>query len=628
MRHTVRSNTSSIPQLLVLLISVVLAYSPAHALPALVVKSVARELSALGSPRPSKAGIEAVRSYVAQSSSSTVSRGMELLLRPSLRTLASRVRQAAERIKIDGSDRDWKPSSLIISDDSTNAQPIDDQKAMGNFAPSDDLKSFGCLTDAKYLYCTFKPAGLPKRGSPFHYRINLLSPDAKLIYAIVWSSWGNVIQEWDRNTNSFVRNLSTRKVLFSRRKVFEARVPLRLLPKLPPLARLEAATWHEHKNLYDSYYSREPLLTPSTYRNYALELLAHYGAAGALRPNDPFPLSQALVDAFPYSIADAPTKAEIIADGLRMLDQVAPSTAYSFDRQKKLQELDFDELLTWSDRSLMYGSDDMRWKFRNSLSANDGQMNLDIYHFVFMQPETLATARELLARHNLLVAGDLTLTARTIEAWLQTIWKYRSDGGVIEDACVHNPGYWCEVLAAYQDEIANNQTIITWIGSDPVYKWRTMSSAFFMNYLNDTGFYYGNCGDTTVIGLAFGKALGLPVIHIHYDTIVNGTQAPVHSFPAYFSSATNRYLPFSPGNNGIQDWKLSGDTGDLVYYYLEMPVISSRFRRDYGKFAEAAWTFSSNQCANLLTPAAWPSVNYDGVEAEAVKQCLMGRMDS
>ena len=577
--------------------------------------------------RPSPAARENIRRYVASSSNPSIQEGLSLLLHPALKIYQKQAAAAAKRMKVDGLENDWAATRVVKQDDVGDLQPIDQSLPMAPYAETEDVASSGCFLTAKYLYCMIKPVVMPANGTPYHFRINLCSSDVKIVYALVWTNTGNVIQEWDTISGGFLYNVPPIKAKFKKRAIFEARIPRALLPRLSTVRYLQGASWLELKNVFDgSWHSNFLTSIEDRYYNYSLELFARYAEIALLTPDNPLYIAQALTDAFPYRLGDSITKGEVIADGLAMIDQAVLSEQYQFEGQAKLSQLPFTHLLAWADRSLIHGTDNMAWKFRHSLDANGEKISSEVYHFLFLQPETLVQARELLSRYNLLQPA-LADTTRGIEAWLQSIWKYRSDGNVIEDACEHQGGYWCDVMREYQEEIAQNRIVIATIGFDEIFKWSNMSASYQMRSILDYGLYYGNCGDTTAIGLAFGKALGLPVIHIHYDSLVNGQQTAIHSFPNYYSSSADSYLPFSAGYNGLPPWKLSGLPEDRIYYYLELPIAGAFWDPDIGIFPGAVWGHSTNVCPSTVTTAEWDAVNRQGVSAEQMRACLAASFD-
>ena len=176
-----------------------------------------------------------------------------------------------------------------------------------------------------------------------------------MVYAIVWSSSGNGIQEWDGNGN-FIEYVPIGKSKFAAKDVFEAKIPRRLLKHLPPLCLVQGVVYNEERNGLDTKldaaleYSQDDLMKCSS-----LEVLFRYAEKSELTADEPVVLAQAIADGFIYRIADSETKKLIVGDGLAMVEESRQAFRQQFTGQQLTPKLPFRFLLHWANRVAMHG---------------------------------------------------------------------------------------------------------------------------------------------------------------------------------------------------------------------------------------------------------------------------------
>ncbi len=313
--------------------------------------------------------------------------------------------------------------------------------------------------DKNNIYTMIEPFGLPSSGESFHYRLNILNSDYTLLYALVWTECGNVIQLWEDGV--FINNIDMGESIFAEGNVYEAVVPVSILIELPEFFYVEPAVWHDHKNSWDDIWTgNQETSIEQEYNHYSLEILCSYAEEITLSDYGLLPIALALSEGYIYKMVQPELKQRVINDGIEMIRQADKSLSYSFGRQEQIKDLDLAALLVWANRSTMYGG-------YNSLGYNfysaDGKLNVDAYEFMVLQPELLDKCRILIEQNNLLDTNSLENTIYNIETWLINIQKYRrvnfDDIVELYEAYPDNP-YFENMYEESLWELNNNKTII------------------------------------------------------------------------------------------------------------------------------------------------------------------------
>lgn len=551
--------------------------------------------------------------YVSQSSSPVVHEGLSRLLEKDRHSELVKLKRAAKRIRIDGSAREWRTKNFKVNDQWDEWYPINTSKPIRKKRAEFDTLSYGFVSNGRYLYLMSKPRKMPRRGEYYHV-INLMNSSSGVFYSIAWTNNGNYINEFRTSDNSWIRAFVPKGMRSVKGRVFEARVPLRALNKLPEYYHPSSVAWDETNNAYNQIWSLSPHSSLSEkYKNYALELFARYAESAVLSPDDPLPVAQALADAHIYRMGTASVRDMVVSDGILMFDEARKTTDYSFSNQEKLKQLSLDQIILWSNRTYLYAIQNIPWKFREVLSKNGERLTEEIYRFLFLDPAVFDEVHALIATHNLIVPGDLPATLWKIEETVANTQHYRASLDFLKNIAERiGTEYWWQIYEEAKFEEENNLNVITEVNGVPIYKSWNYSASFQIKYFNEHGAHYGDCGDVTIISLAIVKALGIPALHIHYDLIDDNLHQAIHSFPAYYSSATNLYLGFRTGYNIVWDWIKSGREGIKVLYYYDLPV-DEWFSLFYIKplVGTKIWS-ASNQKVAVISMEEWESYNSGG----------------
>lgn len=557
--------------------------------------------------------------YALQSTKPALQDGLRVLLKTErhLQAKYRKLKKQISRIVIDGSARDWKNLDLLHTDLLNDSTEIDTDETAGVAQASDDLKRWGLIVDEKFIYGFFEPVVSPRSGEEYHYRINLFNDKWEILYAIVWTSSSNVIQEWDGQGN-FVRYLSLSGVSFAKGQVFEARLPRRLLPGLLFANGIQAVVWHEFKNRVDSHTVLPGALSlKDSYRNTSVELLAQYAKRGALEINDPLPVALALTDGYLYKRADISLKEEIVTDGVGILNEAKTSQNYSFPGQEKLTDLSLEALLFWANRMVIYGGYGDLDYYMTSM----GRFNQAAYHFLAVQPETLRQARELIIQLGLLDQDDLEATVKNIQQWLWSINKYRRYYfSAIEEMYRNNPDN-PSIRQIYEEslyELQHNLTDVTEVNGVPINKGTIFSPSFQIPYAAQNGLFYGNCVDVAAMAITIYKSLGITAFPIAYGSVNNGIYNEYHTIAYYYSSLHRQWLNFEVGTDSSA---LLSD--DLILTQINRPQIGAYWSLIEYDLGPVKSTLSSRITPQLFSNQDWNLRYQQGYSHAEVRELVL-----
>ena len=580
--------------------------------------------------RPSVLAKERIRNYVLYSSSVQVQEGLAMLLQPNIKRARLQMKRAKRRLRVDSKLNDWRRLGLpLIADSQNDMLPIAAGSNPGPYRRSDDIRTAGVFVSDRDIYFVIRLFSKPKEEARFYYALNLFTPDARLLYTVSWAPEGFFIQEFKPATGERVRwRWAGAGTVQGRGRVFEGKIALGQFPKLPRHFWVEALSWSEARNAYDSlFFQNSQSRAEERCYNYALELFVRYAERTELEANNPIAVAQAVTDAYLYRMGDSEVRELAVEDGIRSMGQLVEIENSALFGTPPIRELDLAQILVWTNRSLYYAVNSSKWKLRSSLNASGGVFTKELYEHLFLRPHVLEQARTIIERNDLLVANDLPASLRKIEAYLQTIWKYRATLDFIERLYKWDP---VSFAGLYQDilyEEQNGLTNIAAVGLDSIKKYWNQSAGFQTAYILEHDFYYGNCGDTSVIAWAMGKALGVPTIHQHYNVTADGGYLQgVHSFPAYYSHQQNRYLGFSAGNNRVFDFALSGNGTDRVAYYTEAPIVTSLWELYGQPYLNSWWHQPLNACGQIVSLDGWQEINEKGVPAESIAECIRNQL--
>ncbi|MCP4137184.1 MAG: hypothetical protein GY754_39815 [bacterium] len=600
--------------LALLLVCILINSSPSPAANKDLLIKIKKAITSLKGYHPSPKTLSAVNVYISKSSSPVIRQGLPLLLEPELHKKLLRSESIIKDLKIDGLIDDWESSKLIISDTAKDLVPINKSKATGRYKQHEDLKRYAGIMDDEYLYCMVDAFSRPKKGQKFHYRINLVNSNTKLMYAVIWTNFGNFIQQWNPKTGAFIKNINIKNSIIIRKDVCEAKVPLSILKGLPESFYIEPVSWNEKNNTYDHHWTNI-LYRPVSkeYNRSSLEVFCRYAEKGVLTPNDPLPLAQAITEGYIYKMAHRSIKDLVIRDGIAMIREAK--------RHKELKDLGLAPLLAWCSRAIMYGGYN---RFGFYMYAKNGSINKEAYEFMVLSPKTLNRCRSIMKKNNLVVKENIRATANKVETWLErSINKYRRyNFSDIAELYNSDKNYWETVYRESLDEKNTGRTNITSINGKKINKGIVFSPNFQVNYIHKNGYFYGNCVDVTTIAMSFYKALGVPALHVCYGSIAKKFHKEIHSFPVHFSSRENKWFNFSRGGNTLYSWALKGSTPLKVFYYINMPQSGSSWNHFERSFMGNKMSLSSRACPEIVSVKKWQRLNRNGFSVEKISRCL------
>ncbi len=606
-------------------LAAVCAGHDAGALPFSPLESSIKELHR----RPSLAALNNLKNYIRKSTSSRMRNGINFMAKQRMRSKVRRLKRADKAIRINGRTADWRRKGIRIYQDTSNDLFAIDSATPVKYSKTDDIQRAAVLTSDGAISFMIEPLAMPAKGRKFYYALNLFTHEAGVLYLLSFTDSGFWLQEYDPAGNKWVRSdLNPGGCISAGRNAVEVKVPFRLLRKLPRHFYVQAVSWDEARNAYDTLFFQSTLSRRSEeYYNYALDLLVQYAERAALPPDNPLPLAQAVVDSYWYRMGNAAVKERIINDGIAMLDEIQKASQYEFPGQEKPLNLPFEHLLVWANRSLYFSMNNPKWKVQKTLNATGGVFTEEMYEHFVLAPAVLDQARAYAAEQDLLKEGDLAGTMRAIETHFSTVWKYRAPLDFIEMLYRFSPEWYGQLYFEVVEDYGTNGTVITRVGSDDVVKWWNQSAPFQLGFVREYGYFFGNCGDAAVLSAAVGKALGIPSIHTHYDVVApnNGVNA-VHSFAAYYSSGQNRYLGYRRGDNRIFEFATAGLSSFQVRYINETPIVTPLWNISSDRFHGQEFYQPSNTCAAIAAPEAWEDMNRNGMDAAAIERCIHGQL--
>ncbi|MFA6432134.1 MAG: hypothetical protein WCV91_07140 [Candidatus Margulisiibacteriota bacterium] len=584
---------------------------------------ISQAINDLKGYKPTQSAKDKVVNYFSQDQTQWKNVGRKIILRLNESIQKSAAANIKADIKLDGEDADWIKAGAVISDPSGDVGELDKTADKGVFQPLDDIVGYGFTADNNNLYFMLKPAAMPTDRDYYDYNINLLSLTGKMLYKICWRMYENSISYYDED-NQLMGNVPDNSgSVFIKKNVFEAKVPKKILKDLPSNFYIEAMSNHYHRNAADLACNEliyGSLASLKNENNYSLELFCKYAEKIDLDPNDPFPLAQAIVDAFPYKMVTGDVKEEVVNDGLAMIAEAKGANKYNYSGQKRLSERGFENILLWADRGIGLSYQDPIFKFYSSLPKSGGKYNKEVYEFLFLTPKSLALCRQMVEKNGLLVPGNISATCDNIQKWLQKKEDYRADDFFLGKLFAYDPKKYSGIYYAYKND---DKPCITTIGDDEILKWTNQSASFQVGYLYKNGVYFGNCVDVAVVSSAFAKSIGISPIIFHYDSILDNDQETIHTFPAYYDSNANLYRCFIKGENIVQGWAKKGSKVINVGYSIEVPITwpywNIRAKKLYGYNGD----FSSNVYPAKVSEADWEKIDNVGLSAERVKNLLL-----
>lgn len=561
--------------------------------------------------------LEEVLMYQKNSSTATMTTGFDLILEKDADEKLVADKRQLGTIKVDGKIDDWSKTDLMLSDQEYDPESIVWEEMSEAPVDSDDIKSYGYIMDKDFLYVYIEPKAMPGRGERYNYRINLNSANTNWMhYAIVFNNRGTSIEEYNPETEEFVRNITKNGSVFAKRNIFEAKISLKKLTKLPYSFNVSAIVYHDWKNIVDYAYDEGRLAQSinEKYKKVALEILCQYAVDMELIPDDPLPLAQAISDSFWYKLADKETKQEMISDGVTLIAMAeAAQDKYNFHGQKKFAEMDFETVLALANRAVMSGSYNY-WQFY--LDKN-GRLNKEAYDFNLIQPETLEYAESIVASQGLLVEGDLDKSINQIEIYLTQMQKYRRYR--FEDIehlynSYPDDSAWEQIYQESLAERANNDVNITSINNINVNKGDNFSASFQVKYLHDYGYYFGNCVDVAATAVAFYRSLGVPALPITYGAMSDAYYYEIHTFPVYYAGVDNRWYNYQHSKNPIWDFAKNEYIKDYnIFYFILLPQSHGFWSLRYEDFQFNKMLQNSRRGAAIVSEEEWNIMNEQGI---------------
>ena len=532
--------------------------------------------------RPNERALKSIKKYLKGASGSrhkrlNLDKAVALLCEDGADESSLALERELSSIVVDGRPNDWLSTSFVDEDNLEDTRPIKKEKPSGQADGCDDLSRFGFAQSEKDLFLFFEPKALPKSKAQFHYRINFINDKGRIVFAVLWTSKGNFIQQWNVDDGSFLRHVPLAEAHFAVGTVYEARVPKVLLPALPQKYLVQAVVWHEFKNRLDALNGTFRLPPGKECCKHSLALFCRYAEKGYL-DGDLDLLAQAIVDGHLYGMAEnEKLKERIVRDGFEFQQELDKGHRL-YPEKLCLPKGEYDlacQLVLASRQGIYGGYND----FGYPLAVN-GKLTQEAYEFMIMQPRTLPLCRQLLKKNELVVKGHLLKTINNIERWLSEVIKYRRYRCAdIEELARYNPKSpkWQRLAKTVRLEEKHNRQYITKVGAHKIHKGVNWSATFQVNFLLRNNFFYGNCVDVTTVALAIHKAMGVPSLHICFGPISLGHYREQHSFPMWFSHEDERWYSFNRQGNVPAKWMERAGRKNDVYFYINGPQMGSRW---------------------------------------------------
>lgn len=510
-------------------------------------------LKETGEQLPSSDVLTKIQTYLTESNSPGFETAFQKMLDKDLIAKVEAGAAKADSIVVDGEPDDWKGSGFLVTGKASFGV-IDKTKAAATPAPEDEIVAYGFVQSDGVIYCMVQPKRMPAAGEAYHYRVNLMEGNA-MLYAVVWSSDGNVVQVWNPRTGSQVNSMSDTSFRFVSGSCFEARIPVARLSQLPDRYRTVAASWMEAHNIYSSLWKSDldgPLQCAE--QGLPVDLLVQYAQRIPLESDDPDPMLLATNESLIYRLAGVELRGRIIQDGLAFLDAIRAVPLPS----------DVDLRRNLLDRSGIYGAHETNGFFL----LPDGSMSAESYAFMFLNSECISLARKLIAEKRFDRDASTRGKIAAIEGWLWKVEKYRLDNiEGIEEYCRAQPNneFFKRAYRESLAELKEKEVNITTVDGETVNKGCVWSAPFQLHYLATHGFFYGNCIDVATVAQLFYKALGVPSVTVTYGTIIDDRRTQIHTFPLWYSAEDRLWHAFQTGGNDVPH-----ETTTLVnvYYYL------------------------------------------------------------
>lgn len=567
-------------------------------------------------PKLTKKQEAKIKRYLSQNTSSTIKKGLKLLLEKKLDKKLIKAKNIISNFKIDGKISDWKHTGLIKKDDKNDTLPIDKKKDEPKTKGIDDLKSYGFIMDENYIYTMVKPYKMPAKNETYHYQMNLVNQKGHIIYVIFWTSQGNYIQEWNPATGKYVKDHYLPDSIFAKKNIFEAKIPIAKLINLPYFFAAEGIVWHEHRNKYD-YSWQTPFEQPieELYKKASADLFFEYTKKIKLKINDPFPVVQALTDGFVYKFANNNIKQRVINDGIKMI-RYAKNISYAFPEQITLSKNNLEALLAWANRSFSYGI------YSNYYLADNKKLNKAVYNFMFMDPNSLKIANSLIKNNNFYDSTNLDNTIYQIETWITDQEKYRAQIKRLKHQQKYN-SYLRPIYLENLYEQKHHQRVITKINGFKIKKDFIYSPTFQIKYLQKHNFFYGNCGDVAIVAEVFYKALGIPVFSLSYNAIAKDFFYSIHTFPVYYSSQDDKWFNYTRNGNPVYDWaKPKNNAPYQIFYTVNHPQIGSYWEDNYQEIKNNNIWSTTNRPYKIISENSWQEINEQGYPMSSFKKMI------
>lgn len=456
-------------------------------------------------------------------------------------------------IVIDGEASDWRQMAFRASD------PTGD--SFGGTG-SDVVEIAFTMDESDNAVVMIRTAGRPLKNQSFYILFD---------YDRDWNYETEAVFFWWTDGKLYMRSLdllhdnATKDIVaeVSIGSVFEARFAMSDMPHALPAQplRVYGGIAQFDTGKYDGAGQIDYDVRPV---NYALEILLWLAQNKCYEKNDPITMALALANNYIYSIADDETRKAILTDVMKhykfyrsiVAGQETAGVNYP------LRTAPLVPKIFWADRS-----GDKFWLIQQDMTRfHTKKLTLAIYRDFVDKIEVLESIRKAALSEGLALPS-LARTASTTEEWVHSHRTYRSS---IENLVDFNRRgvFSDEELAASRDEIRRGLYTLNYNGTNrrwDEFRWIN----YQWNLYQTTGRFRGDCGDTTIVQMAFYRAIGVCPVSLQYIG-ATGAAADMHNFPGYFNPLQGRWFTYQKpvfyGNGGARR------AGIDLYLYFTKPV--------------------------------------------------------
>lgn len=458
--------------------------------------------------------------------------------------------ELAAAIAIDGKDDDWARIPIAVKDEQGNVtakEPMDE-------APDGlDIDEVSYLCTNRDLFLRLKLHGGATSGGVVYW-FQISDDRGAPTYALAFSRENGAWLRRYENGQSTQARLPEEKCAWKIGDILEARVSRLALLRLSdrfPLRVTSRSRATSHANWLPQFTAQSARIWGSTPAAY---LLARYAEEIDLKAAGLLPLAACLTESLAFENADPDLRDTIVADGVAMI-----TAGQELDEH--LRSLPLEALIAWCSRSML-------WSVNGPLLNENGRISREGYEFMFLDPRILPEVRAHLHSQGINVDKRGAELAAALKDWATKNNRYRWKLDELETWAEELGGDWPRIYQETADDIQAGRDKLCTIDGWPIYFHSVSSANFNWRWYREHGYFYGCCGDVSVMEMLAYKALGVPDVCFHNR--LGPQNRWVHTFAGYFDRDQGKWR--SP-----QFARVSLPEADdpILFWYL--PPLSARF---------------------------------------------------